>query len=202
MLDDRQRTAFRTVARTIRPKSPLSILSIAGLSWLLRTNGYEFHDVFTRSPDLWNVVAHLAAMVFHDGMAHLTSNLQLLVPFGILLTLLTRDEHVLVVVIVSQLLGSLLYVATMGGWGVGSSLALSAVFAATLVRAIGIGMQNASAAWLQTIVGGTLVPFNMTLFVVVLFSGPDDIAHFAHFYGFLLGGAIEAIYVFAEHEPG
>lgn len=115
-------------------------------------------------------------------------------PFGALLTILTSNRHVLGVILVAHIPASIFY-GVLGGGIIGSSVAAYGLTAATLVRAIGLGMQNASMDWLQVVLVGILTPFSVALFLVALLSGPSGIAHFGHFFGFLLGAGYEAIFV-------
>jgi membrane associated rhomboid family serine protease len=141
---------------------------------------------------------HLAGLVLHRGPAHYRGNMFLLVPFGVVLTGLTSNRHVLAVILVAHLSSSVLYGGLAGGI-IGSSVAAYGIAAATLVRTIGLGMQNASMEWLQTILAGILTPFLTTLLVVAILTPPDGIAHLGHFYGFLFGAGLEAVFVVAEH---
>lgn len=151
---------------------------------------------------MFNPLYHVASLFFHENWAHYESNVLLLVPLGVLLTVLTSDRHVLLVVLTSHVLASVVTTATQLGFGIGTSAAVMAVAAAALVRLVGESFEGVSAAALQSAVVGMLAPFLVALYVLVVLLGGGPVGHLAHFLGFLFGGAIEAMYVFDERHRG
>jgi membrane associated rhomboid family serine protease len=180
---------------------PVTVIAVAAVSGVLAANGVRFTDVFATGgiETMFNPFVYTANMLFHDDWAHYASNMRYWLPFGVVLTLLSSNRHVLWVAIVSHALASAVGMA-IGQLGVGTSTAVLAVAGATLVRATGYAMQNASMDSLQTVIAGVLVPFLAAFFLIMVFAGPSPIGHFAHFLGFLFGGAIEAMYVFDDHD--
>jgi membrane associated rhomboid family serine protease len=45
-----------------------------------------------------------------------------------------------------------------------------------------------------------MVPFTLAILYVGVTRTSTDVGHFAHLFGFVFGGAYEAIYVFSERE--
>lgn len=182
---------------------PVTVLGFAAVSGYLAANGVGFWDVFVTDglATMLNPFVYTVNMLFHVNWEHYAANMRLWIPFGVVLTWLTSDKHVFGLVVTENLLTSVLDMATKLTVGVGMSSATLAVVAATLVRSTGYAMQNASKESLRTAITGLLVPALGGLFLVMVVAGPSRIDHFAHFLGFLFGGAIEAMYVFGDHEP-
>jgi membrane associated rhomboid family serine protease len=175
---------------------PVTVLGIALVSGLLAANGIRFDDVFELH--LLNPFVYTVNMLFHSDWAHYTGNMWLWIPFGVLLTWLTSNRHVLMLVVVvgfqKTATGILIQGPTVGMSGV-----VLGVGAAAMVRSTFYAMPDASSETLQTIVAGLMIPLATGLLLVMIFAGPRWIADFSHFLGFVFGGAIEAIYVFDSH---
>jgi membrane associated rhomboid family serine protease len=167
-------------------------------SWLLLELGVEPLDLSGVSP-AYDPLSILSGMVLHSGPDHYWGNMRLLVPFGIVLTLLSTNRHVLAVILVSHIPAAMVY-GFVAGPVVGSSGVAFGVAAATLVRSIGVGLQNSSMETLQTTVLGLLTPFVACLLVVAIFNIPPGIAHFGHFFSFLFGAGCESAVVLTQHE--
>ncbi|MFB6200839.1 MAG: rhomboid family intramembrane serine protease [Halorhabdus sp.] len=179
---------------------PVTIGVIAGLSWLFLASGITDADVTFSLTTALNPLWYVQSMVIHDDWAHFYGNMELLVPFGLVLTWLTSNRHVLGVVLGAQFAAAVLSFAVRFGPGVGSSLAVFAVVAAALVKAVGDGFQRASAESLQTMLLTLVGPLALGLFLVaVIAGGHTRVDHFGHFFAFLFGGAIETMFVLAEH---
>jgi membrane associated rhomboid family serine protease len=179
---------------------PVAVLVVAAASQLLLSAGLTAADVDPSLGTILNPLWYLLSMVIHAGPAHFRGNMWLLLPFGAVLTVLTSNRHVLGVVLVSHGLSNLVWVATTAGVAVGTSGAAFGVVAATLVRATGYAFQNASTESLQTALAGMVVPFLGGFFLVVVLAGPSRIAHLAHFFAFLFGGAMETMYVLTDRD--
>lgn len=191
-----------TVARVWRVVGylPVSVAAVAGVSWYFLKIGISRYDVFGSPVALLNPLWYVLSMVIHSGWGHFEGNMYILVPFGVLLTLFTSNRHVMGVMLVSHVLGSVVRVAVAPAVAVGSSGAALGLAAAALVRTTGYGLQNTSEEWLQTGLYALFVPLACGfLFIAVLAGGRGTTAHFIHFFAFLFGGAMEAIYVFSEY---
>lgn len=155
--------SLRVSIAEYRHHLPVSVLVFAAVSGLLVITNTRFSTVF--GTDGVSAVGHIAGMLFHRGMAHYRGNMLVFVPFGVVLTALTSDRHVLGLIVLTHLPASILY-AAFGGGIVGSSIAAMGIAAATLVRAIGEGMQDVSMEWLRAILLGILTAFLLVLLIV------------------------------------
>lgn len=72
---------------------PVTVLGIALVSGLLAAGGIRFDDVFELS--LLNPFVYTTNMLFHSDWGHYAGNMWLWIPFGVLLTWLTSNRHVL-----------------------------------------------------------------------------------------------------------
>lgn len=183
---------------------PITVAGLVAVSLYFELNGIRHDDLYPTLSGalLVDPVYHMVNAFLHFDRAHFTWNMRLLIPFGILLTWLTSNRHVFVVVASAQLLANVLS-GVAGQFVFGASGIVLALMAATLVRSIGFAMQDAAAEMVQAVVGGVLSVAALALFMVFLGSGGTGwIAHFHHFLGFTFGGAIEAIYLFSEIEDG
>ena len=183
---------------------PITVAGLVAVSLYFELNGIRHDDLYPTLSGalLVDPVYHMVNAFLHFDRAHFTWNMRLLIPFGILLTWLTSNRHVFVVVASAQLLANVLS-GVAGQFVFGASGIVLALIAAALVRSIGFAMQDAAAEMVQAVVGGVLSVAALALFMVFLGSGGTGwIAHFHHFLGFTFGGAIEAIYLFSEIEDG
>lgn len=179
---------------------PVTVIAVAFVCWVLAANEIRFHQVFALHP--LNPFAYVFNGVFHEDWGHFAGNMRLWIPFGIALTWLTSNRHLLFLALVAQVLASTVSFA-IGQVGVGLSIVVFAVAAATLVRSVGWAMTNASMEGLQAGLITVFTPLALGfLLVSILAGGNTPIAHFGHFFGFLFGGAVEAMYVFSEKESG
>ena len=176
---------------------PITVGVVALIAWYFATNGIYVTEAGAAAR--LNPINHVMNMFLHAGWGHFEGNMQLWLPFGVVLTWLTSNRHVFGVAVVSHVLTSMVGLA-IHRFGIGMSIAVFAVIAATLVRSTGYAFQNASMESLQTALAGLLVPVLGGLFLIVLVAGNTRVGHFAHFLGFLFGGAIEAMFVFTGHE--
>jgi len=180
---------------------PVTVAVVVGMSWLFLAAGVDGGRVDRSLATLVNPLWYLTSMVVHADADHFWGNATLIVPFGVVLTLLTGNRHVLLVMVVPHVLGNLLRVAVAPAFAYGASGAAFALVAATLVRSTGYGMGNASRESVETVLAGLLVPFLVAFLLVAVLAGVGPTAHFVHFFAFLFGAAIEAMYVLSEaHE--
>lgn len=180
---------------------PVVVLFIAAVSWYLDANAIRHQDLFPHSETLLvDPRYHSINMFVHFDHSHFVGNIRLLLPFGILLTWLTSNRHVLVVVVVSQFLANI--ISGIAGQSVfGASGVMLAMLAALLVRSTGLAMQDAKPETVQMVVGSLLSIASLLFFLIFLGSGGSGwIAHFHHFLGFVFGGTVEAIFLFAGME--
>jgi len=176
---------------------PITVGLFAVVGWVLVVYDVsQFQLGFV--PSQRDPVEMMSSMLFHEGMGHYRGNmLYAFVPFGVVLTLLTSNRHVLGTILVSHGVPAV-GLGWIGWLGVGSSIAAFGILSATLVRSIELGMQNESDEMFQMIVLGLLAPFVSTLFVLALFNVPPDINHTGHFLGFLCGAGYEYVFVARE----
>ena len=182
----------------LRRKFPFTILVIAVVEWILVTNGLRIETVFGPSPSPFNPLFHLSNQFFHVDFGHYRGNMLVLVPLGVVLTLLTSDKHVLAVVVGADALASFVYHIGSGPV-VGSSGIAFAIIGVLLVRTVGDAMQNASMEWLLTIMVGLFLPFFLVLFIVAIALQGAWVAHFEHLLAFCFGGMLEAAFVVVGH---
>lgn len=177
---------------------PVTVAGVALVSWYLAAEGIRYEEVYTKNA--LNPLAYLLNGLFHADWDHFAGNVRLWIPFGTLLTWLTSNRHVLLLFVLLQALSVATSLA-IGQFVVGMSTVVFGVAAAILVRATGIALRDASMETLQVVVAGVFAPVLVGfLFVAIAAGGNTWIAHFAHFFGVLFGGAIEAMYVFDDHD--
>ncbi|MDY6779393.1 MAG: rhomboid family intramembrane serine protease, partial [Halobacteria archaeon] len=184
---------------------PFGVLGFAVLTYVFVKNGIGYYV----SPDVGmgavlNPLLYTLGIFFHAEMAHYWGNMLILVPLGVLLTWFTNNRHVLGVMFISHLLATLTRVAiyfSVGtiSIGVGSSLAVFGVIAATLVRTTGIGLRNTPDGVLRGTVYVLLGLSLLALLLVPVVVGNTVVDHLGHALGFMFGGAIESLYVFREY---
>jgi membrane associated rhomboid family serine protease len=180
---------------------PVTVVVVVVLSGYLEVNGIRSGDIYggLSMADIFNPVYHATNMLVHEDWGHFAGNMRLLVPFGVLLTWLTSNRHVLVLVVATNTMANVVSGAA-GQLGVGASSVAFGIMVAVLVRSTGYALQNASEETLQ---GGVAVlyGFAVVAFLLILlgFGGRGNIGHLHHAMGVLFAGGIEALYVFEEH---
>jgi membrane associated rhomboid family serine protease len=80
---------------------PVTVLILVAVSLYFEVNGIRHEDLYPTLSRalLFDPVYHLVNAFLHFDRAHFTWNMRLLIPFGVLLTWLTSNRHVLVVVV-------------------------------------------------------------------------------------------------------
>jgi len=189
----------RRVGKAVLSNLPVTVGGFALIAWWLADSGIYFDPARFDATVLLNPLNYFMSMFLHADWGHFAGNMQFWLVFGTILTVMTSNRHVLLVAVVPHLLTHIVGVF-MFRFGVGMSVVVFAVIAATLVRATSYALQNASLESLQAAIAGVLAPLLGLLFIVVLVAGGGRIGHFDHFLGFLFGGAIEAISVVSSHE--
>ncbi len=189
----------RRIGKFVLSNLPVTVLVFAGIAWVLADSGIYFDPTRLDTSVILNPLNYFLSMFLHADWGHFAGNMRFWLVFGTVLTVFTSNRHVLLVAVVPHLLTHIVGIF-MFRFGVGMSVVVFAIIAATLVRATSYTFQNASLESLQAAIAGVLAPLLGALFVVVLVAGGGRIGHFDHFLGFLFGGAIEMVYVFSSHE--
>ena len=170
-----------------------SALAVAGIFHA------EVRDLFLGGTVLFNPLVYTINIFFHGDWGHYAGNMTLWVPFATLLTWLTSNRHVLLVVVTVNFM-TVVTAIFIEGVGLGLSHVVLGVGAAALVRSIDYAFADTSPEGIQTLVVGIMSPLAVGFFLVMVLAGPRLIADFYHFLGFLFGSAIEAMYVFSGRE--
>jgi hypothetical protein len=148
---------------------------------------------------VFNPLVYTINIFFHADWGHYAGNMTLWIPFAAVLTWLTSNRHVLMLVVTVNFL-TVVTALFIEGVGLGLSHVVLGVGAAALVRSIDYALADSGPVAVQSIVVGIMFPLSTGFLLVMVLAGPRFIADFYHFLGFLFGGAIEAIYVFSELE--
>lgn len=185
--------------RWILAKIPVTVGVFVVVQGYIAANGIGMHDVFGRSTSQpFFTFFTTPYMFFHAGWFHYAANMELWIPFGILLTWFTSNRHLLFFALAVDFMTSIIALLIEGA-GIGMSHVVFGVVAATLVQSIGLTLRNRSQEALQIGVTAVLTFGVVGFFIIAIFSGPGPIGYFAHLLGFLFGGAFESIYVFSAH---
>lgn len=100
----------------------------------------------------------------HEGLGHYLGNMALFLPFDGVLTALTSDEHVLGAIQATHVPVSILFPVLYSTYGVGSSLAVAGMIAATFVRAVAVVTGRVDADPVRAILGGAFAVIALTLY--------------------------------------
>ncbi len=170
---------------------PITVVGFAALTGWLHASGVEYYPDGYVFVDLFNPLVYVGSLFFHADWTHYWGNMAFLLPFGVLLTWLTSNRHVLVVMVVSHFAASVAIMAaflTMGlpVFGVGSSLAVFSVIGAAVVA--GAGTLRDRKGMSDKVVGVTLAL--LTVFYLV-----NVLLHMGHAFGLLFGAVLESFYV-------
>lgn len=170
---------------------PFVVVGFAALTGWLHASGIEYYPEGYVFVDIFNPAVYIGSLFFHSDWAHYRGNMYALLPFGVVLTWLTTNRHVLLVMVVSHVSASVLVMGaflTLGVpvFGVGSSLAVYGVIGATLIAAAGALRDTKGMS--DTVVGVTLAVLTAFYLVTVLL-------HMGHAFGLLFGAVLESFYV-------
>lgn len=171
---------------------PVTVVGFAVLTGWLHASSIEYYPEGHAFVDIFHPAVYVGSLFFHANWAHYQGNIAVLLPFGLLLTWLTNNRHVLFVMVVSHffavvfLMGSFLLVGEVI-FGVGSSLAVYGVMGASVLATAGY-LRDAK-EWSNSVVGGALA-FLTFVYIVTVFL------HLGHAFGLLFGTVIESFYVF------
>lgn len=198
MVEDLAEWDLQEVGWLVLSKVPIVVAGIAVVCWLFASYGVYF-DPNPGLGVMLNPLNYLLSMVLHSDWGHFAGNMRLWIPIGIVFTLLTNNREVFVVAVLSHLMTQIVSNG-MFRFGAGLSIAVFAIMAATLVRSTGIAFQNYSKETVQWALAGMMVPILGAVFMVVVLIGPSPVGHLEHFFGALFGAAIEAFYVFDDHD--
>ena len=177
---------------------PVTVVVFAVFTgWLHASSIGYFPNGYTVA-DLLRPAAYVGSLFFHADWAHYRGNMLFFLPFGLLLTWLTTNRHVLFVMLVSHLLASFFVAAaylTVGVamFGVGSSLAVFGIMGATVVAAAGALRDRKDIS--NRVVGYALA-------LVTVFYLVNVFVHLGHAFGLLFGALLESAYVLGGDEEG
>lgn len=179
---------------------PVTIFFLAGASGWLAVNGFYGMSGTASVLTVLNPAYIVGSLFTHSDWSHYASNMTIIVPVGIVLTYLTSNRHVLGVVFISHIPAVFVVGLTLHRLGIGASAAGYGLLAATMVRGTDIAAQRYSSRVLWMLLLFLMVPFVVAILYLGVTYTSTDVGHFAHLFGFVFGGAYEAIYVFSERE--
>lgn len=171
---------------------PVTVVGFAVLTGWLRASGIEYYPEGHAVVDLFHPAVYVGSLFFHADWAHYQGNIAVFLPFGLLLTWLTNNRHVLFVIVVSHffatvfLVGSFLTVG-VAMFGVGSSLAVYGIMGASVLATA--GYLRDTKGWSDSVVGVALALLTFVYIVTVF-------VHLGHAFGLLFGTITESFYVF------
>jgi len=180
---------------------PVTVLLLAGASGWLAVNGfYGMEGSAISILVVLNPAYLVGSLLTHSDWSHYAGNMTILVPVGIVLTWLTNNRHVLGTVLISHVPAVFVVGLTLHRLGIGASAAAYGLLAATLVRGTDVAAQRQPFRTLWVLLFFLMAPFTLGILYVGVTQTSTDVGHFAHLFGFVFGGAYEAIYVLSERE--
>lgn len=183
------------LARVALSNAPVVVVLFAVVAWLFASNGvftrYESFQVGT----FLNPVRLSYAAFLSRGWETFVGNVQLWIPFGVALTLLTSNRHVFGVAVGAYALTQVMLIAIVCN-GYGMNVVVFAVIAATLFRAVGYLLRNASREVMENALVGLAVPAIMAVFAYEFLTSGSFIGNTA---GFMFGAGIEILWVIHDY---
>jgi len=121
---------------------PVTVIGFAVLTGWLHASGIEYYPEGNCAVDIFHPAVYVGSLFFHANWAHYQGNIAVLLPFGLLLTWLTNNRHVLFVIVVSHFFAAVFLVVSflivgVAVFGVGSSLAVYGVMGASVLATAG-----------------------------------------------------------------
>ena len=175
---------------------PITVIAFAVFTgWLHASSVGYFPDGYS-IVDLLHPMAYIGSLFFHEDWAHYRGNMLFFLPFGLLLTWLTSNRHVILVMLVSHLLASVFVVIAylalgVAMFGVGSSLAVFGIMGATVIAAAGALRDRNNMS--NKVVGYALA-------LVAVFYILNVFIHLGHAFGLMFGAFLESVYVLGGDE--
>ncbi|SDE81938.1 rhomboid family intramembrane serine protease [Halorientalis regularis] len=141
--------------------------------------------------------AHVLSLFMHEGLCHYLGNMVLFLLFGGVLTALTSDECVLVVILAAHVPVSILFPILYSAHGVGASLAVAGLIAATFVRAAAVVTGCGDADAVRAILGGAIAVLALVLYTRGFLTGSFFCVRITdhHLGGWIAGGLAEALWL-------
>jgi hypothetical protein len=194
-MEQRQESGAST-ERDIWAYVPVTVFAVIGFSTLFTMSGTR-PSLFA-GPLLTELQIYVLNVFMHSGVGHFVGNMFLLVLFGGVLTLLTSNKHVLGIIFVSHVGGATLLRLTAGSIGIGSSLAVAGLVAATVVYSVGLVLGKTSEGVLEKFLGGAFTGLVLLGFGLLSVSGIMYLRLLDHhFGGWLFGALAETIWLVA-----
>jgi hypothetical protein len=185
-----RKTAFFVLSNV-----PLFAVAFALISFLFASN-----SVFTRFETfqfgtIIDPVRLTYTMFLSRGWETFVWNLLLWLPFGIALTLMTNNRHVLAVSVGSYVLTQVLLICIVCN-GYGMNVVLFAVVAGTLSRGVGFLLRNQPRSVLENGLVGIAAIGILAVFVFEFGTGGSFIGNTS---GFAFGAGIEILWVIRDY---
>lgn len=180
---------------------PVTVLFVAGFSALFTAFGVRPFVLAGRGDDLVLLAvnflqSHVLNLFMHAGTGHYVGNMVPFLLFGVALTWLTTNAHVTALVLVTHVLGSLLVELTVGVHGIGTSLAVAGLIAATVVHTAALLLGKTASGLVRRVLGAAFALTVLLGFLWIAGVGTVllQLSDF-HVWGWLVGGVAETVWV-------
>ncbi|WP_424018960.1 hypothetical protein ACOZ4N_05685 [Halorientalis pallida] len=203
VMDEREQTGTTAADPTVWDYLPVTVLTVFVVAGVFTLAGIRLvripaFGVWAPLVSLVNfATAHVVSLFVHGGLSHYLGNMVLFLLFGGVLTALTSDEHVLGVILASHVPVSILFPILYSAYGVGTSLAVAGMIAATVVRAAAVVTGRVDADAVRAILGGAIAVLALALytwgFLTESFFYVRITDH--HLGGWIAGGLAEALWL-------
>jgi membrane associated rhomboid family serine protease len=169
------------------PVTVVAVVTLAGVRPILLSGA---------GPEVlaWNALnRYVLSMFMHQGPGHFLGNAFLFVPFGGALTVVTSERHVAGVILSSHVLATVAHdAATSGATGIGLSLVVAALVAATAVRVVALVAGEPSVDTTTRLVGGCFALFVLAGYALLALRGVAYVGVVDHHrYGWIAGALVE-----------